>query len=94
MGVIDAVMGSDDQHRSVIEKGWREGHEYFRVEPQLICHDGESIQVGGVWGKIWEREYMLIGPVDGVMSFILTTSLRVIINVVNDILENIICSFW
>lgn len=44
MGVIDAVMGSDDQHRSVIEKGWREGHEYFRVEPQLICHDGESIQ--------------------------------------------------
>lgn len=47
MGVIDAVMGSDDQHRSVIEKGWREGHEYFRVEPQLICHDGESIQVGG-----------------------------------------------
>lgn len=47
MGMIDAVMGSDDQHRSVIEKGWREGHEYFRVEPQLICHDGESIQVGG-----------------------------------------------
>ncbi|XP_042218419.1 SEC14-like protein 1 isoform X2 [Homarus americanus] len=44
MGVIDAVMGSDDQHRSVIEKTWREGHEYFRVEPQLICHDGESIQ--------------------------------------------------
>nr|XP_045585059.1 SEC14-like protein 1 isoform X3 [Procambarus clarkii] len=44
MGVIDAVMGSDDQHRSAIEKTWREGHEYFRVEPQLICHDGESIQ--------------------------------------------------
>ncbi|KAK8401215.1 hypothetical protein O3P69_002767 [Scylla paramamosain] len=44
MGMIDAVMGSDDLHRSVIEKGWREGHEYFRVEPQLICHDGESIQ--------------------------------------------------
>lgn len=48
MGVIDAVMGSDEQHRSVIEKTWREGHEYFRVEPQLICHDGESIQVGEV----------------------------------------------
>ncbi|XP_071547892.1 SEC14-like protein 1 isoform X2 [Panulirus ornatus] len=44
MGVIDAVMGSDEQHRSIIEKTWREGHEYFRVEPQLICHDGESIQ--------------------------------------------------
>lgn len=45
MGVIDAVIGTDDQHRSVIEKTWREGHEYFRVEPQLVCHDGESIQV-------------------------------------------------
>ncbi|XP_042862265.1 SEC14-like protein 1 isoform X2 [Penaeus japonicus] len=44
MGVIDAVIGTDDQHRSVIEKTWREGHEYFRVEPQLVCHDGESIQ--------------------------------------------------
>ncbi|KAK7085916.1 hypothetical protein SK128_015886, partial [Halocaridina rubra] len=44
MGVIDAVMGSDEQHRSVIEKTWREGYEYFRVEPQLVCHDGESIQ--------------------------------------------------
>ncbi|XP_068205742.1 SEC14-like protein 1 isoform X2 [Palaemon carinicauda] len=44
MGVIDAVIGSDDQHRSVIEKSWREGYEYFRVEPQLVCHDGESIQ--------------------------------------------------
>ncbi|XP_069953802.1 SEC14-like protein 1 isoform X2 [Cherax quadricarinatus] len=44
LGVIDAVMGSDDQHRSVIDKTWREGYEYFRVEPQLICHDGESIQ--------------------------------------------------
>ncbi|KAK3853444.1 hypothetical protein Pcinc_040009, partial [Petrolisthes cinctipes] len=44
MGVIDAVMGSDDQHRSAIDKTWREGHDYFRVEPQLVCHDGESIQ--------------------------------------------------
>ena len=50
--MIDAVMGSDDLHRSVIEKGWREGHEYFRVEPQLICHDGESIQVGVLQGEI------------------------------------------
>lgn len=46
MGVIDAVMGSDDLHRSAIDKTWREGHDYFRVEPQLVCHDGESIQVG------------------------------------------------
>ena len=51
MGVIDAVMGSDDQHRSVVEKSWREGYEYFRVEPQLVCHDGESIQVSDLPDK-------------------------------------------
>ena len=45
LGVIDAVMGGDDVHRSVIEKGWKEGQEYFRMEPTLTCHDGESIQV-------------------------------------------------
>ncbi|CAL4110754.1 unnamed protein product, partial [Meganyctiphanes norvegica] len=44
MGVIDAVMGSDNQHKSHIEKTWREGHEYFRVEPTGVFHDGESIQ--------------------------------------------------
>lgn len=44
MGVIDAVMGSDAQHKSVIEKTWREGHEYFGVESKAVFHDGESIQ--------------------------------------------------
>ena len=29
---------------SVIEKSWKEGTEYFRIEPSLLCHDGESIQ--------------------------------------------------
>ena len=45
MGMIDAVMGSDDMHKSVIEKAWKEGQDYFRVEPSFTCHDGESIQV-------------------------------------------------
>ncbi|KAB7498783.1 SEC14-like protein 5, partial [Armadillidium nasatum] len=44
LGVIDAVIGGDDVHKSVIEKGWKEGVDYFRVEPQLVCHDGESVQ--------------------------------------------------
>jgi len=44
MGVIDAVIGSDTQHKSMIEKTWREGHDYFRVEATAVFHDGESIQ--------------------------------------------------
>ncbi|KAG7308349.1 hypothetical protein JYU34_005545 [Plutella xylostella] len=31
--------------RSLLERaGWREGTHYQRVEPALLCHDGESIQ--------------------------------------------------
>ncbi|GBP59553.1 Protein real-time [Eumeta japonica] len=31
--------------RSALERsGWREGEHYQRVEPALLCHDGESIQ--------------------------------------------------
>ncbi|CAK1551372.1 unnamed protein product [Leptosia nina] len=34
-----------EEGRSVLEeRGWREGEHYQRVEPALICHDGESIQ--------------------------------------------------
>lgn len=41
----DPSQGSaDGEHCTFIEKGWREGEEYFRVEQPLICHDGESIQ--------------------------------------------------
>ncbi|KAF2356884.1 CRAL-TRIO lipid binding domain [Trinorchestia longiramus] len=35
---------SESEKTSVIEKTWREGHEYFIEEPHLVCHDGESIQ--------------------------------------------------
>lgn len=39
------VGGGADEGRSVLEqKGWREGEHYHRVEPTLLCHDGESIQ--------------------------------------------------
>ncbi|XP_034832335.1 protein real-time [Maniola hyperantus] len=42
----DCVGGaSAEEHRSVLERcGWREGEHYHRVEPTLVCHDGESIQ--------------------------------------------------
>lgn len=38
-------LATDPEHRSVIEKCWKEGQEYFKVEQSVICHDGESIQV-------------------------------------------------
>uniref|UniRef100_A0A2A4K7N3 CRAL-TRIO domain-containing protein n=1 Tax=Heliothis virescens TaxID=7102 RepID=A0A2A4K7N3_HELVI len=38
-------VGGGDEARSVLEqKGWREGDHFHRVEPTLVCHDGESIQ--------------------------------------------------
>ncbi|XP_049811451.1 protein real-time isoform X1 [Schistocerca nitens] len=37
-------LATDPEHRSVIEKSWREGQDYFRVEAPVVCHDGESIQ--------------------------------------------------
>ncbi|XP_052753438.1 protein real-time isoform X2 [Galleria mellonella] len=37
--------GEEAAARSLLERrGWREGHHYHRVEPTLVCHDGESIQ--------------------------------------------------
>ena len=39
-------LSEDAEHRSVIDKNWKEGVDYFRVEPPLTCHDGESVQVG------------------------------------------------
>ena len=44
-------LSEDAEHRSVIDKNWKEGVDYFRVEPTLICHDGESVQVGN--GRRW-----------------------------------------
>jgi len=37
-------LAEDAEHRSVIEKSWKEGVDFFRVEPILLCHDGESVQ--------------------------------------------------
>ena len=38
-------LSEDAEHKSAIDKSWKEGVDYFRVEPTLICHDGESVQV-------------------------------------------------
>lgn len=35
---------ASDSHVSCIEKGWKEGVDYFKVESSIVCHDGESIQ--------------------------------------------------
>lgn len=35
----------DHEHRTAIEKHWKEGVDYFRMEQPVVCHDGESIQV-------------------------------------------------
>ncbi|XP_075220427.1 real-time isoform X2 [Lycorma delicatula] len=43
---------SDVEHRTVIEKGWSEGTEYFRLEQPIICHDGESIQGSHVTSEV------------------------------------------
>ncbi|XP_068633435.1 protein real-time [Battus philenor] len=41
-------VGGGDEPRSLLQqleaRGWREGQQYSRVEPTLVCHDGESIQ--------------------------------------------------
>ncbi|KAF9805409.1 hypothetical protein SFRURICE_018300, partial [Spodoptera frugiperda] len=38
-------VGGGDEAKSVLDqKGWREGEHFHRVEPTLVCHDGESIQ--------------------------------------------------
>ena len=38
-------LAPDPEHRSALEKSWKEGKDYFKVESPIICHDGESIQV-------------------------------------------------
>lgn len=36
---------TESDHKTVIDKQWKEGHDYFRVESSIVCHDGESVQV-------------------------------------------------
>jgi hypothetical protein len=35
---------NSSEHKSCIDKSWREGVDYFKVENSIVCHDGESIQ--------------------------------------------------
>lgn len=44
MGSFNLHMTSDPEHYTALEKEWKEGADYFRVEAPIICHDGESIQ--------------------------------------------------
>lgn len=34
----------DAEHKSALDKTWKEGREYSKVENSIICHDGESVQ--------------------------------------------------
>jgi hypothetical protein len=52
-------LAPDPEHRSAIEKGWKEGQDYFRVETPVICHDGESIQVQRWCCLIYTCRYVL-----------------------------------
>lgn len=36
----------DSEHKCAIDKNWKEGKDYFKVESPIVCHDGESVQVG------------------------------------------------
>uniref|UniRef100_A0A6A7FYP6 SEC14-like protein 5 n=2 Tax=Hirondellea gigas TaxID=1518452 RepID=A0A6A7FYP6_9CRUS len=42
--VTKGVSAGVDERGSVLEKSWKEGEAFFRMEPSLLCHDGESIQ--------------------------------------------------
>jgi len=42
-GATSMTMESQS-HVSCIEKSWKEGSDFFKVEQSIVCHDGESIQ--------------------------------------------------
>jgi len=44
VGNFNFHMNSDPEHYTALEKDWKEGMDYFRVEAPIVCHDGESIQ--------------------------------------------------
>jgi len=44
-GTLQTTPGlTENDHKSVIDKQWKEGHDFFRVETSIVCHDGESVQ--------------------------------------------------
>lgn len=44
MAAAAAEKSDADPHRSLLDKSWKEGVDYFLAEPSCACHDGESIQ--------------------------------------------------
>ncbi|CAL8074678.1 unnamed protein product [Orchesella dallaii] len=49
-GTLQTTPGlTENDHKSVIDKQWKEGHDFFRVETSIVCHDGESVQVSNVF---------------------------------------------
>ncbi|XP_041978967.1 protein real-time isoform X2 [Aricia agestis] len=48
-----ACAGGGEEAGSVLAvRGWREGEHFHRVEPALLCHDGESIQGSHVMAEV------------------------------------------
>lgn len=45
----------------LIDKTWVLGVDYSRVESPLVCREGESIQVRGVWGVASPANSKVIG---------------------------------
>ena len=43
---FNMCVNTDPEQFTSIGRGWKEGTDYFRVEAPIVCHDGESIQVG------------------------------------------------
>jgi hypothetical protein len=41
---INPLASDHHDHKSVIEKSWKEGTDYFLVESVTTCLDGESVQ--------------------------------------------------
>ncbi|KAL4712074.1 hypothetical protein ACJJTC_005310 [Scirpophaga incertulas] len=53
-----APLEDEENSGSLVQRrGWAEGHHYSRVEPALLCHDGESVQGSHV--MVEEGSYVL-----------------------------------
>jgi hypothetical protein len=71
------IPSGEHQNASCIDKGWREGSDFFKVENSIVCHDGESIQGSHVtshvgtyllqW-KFFDKPTMHQSPLDDVID--------------------------
>ena len=76
-GSVRVFTLSGEDKTSVIEKSFREGQEYFKMESPLLCHDGESIQGSHVTSHVgtyvlqWRQQEMAThgSPLDILDSF-------------------------